>query len=561
MAGIEELLVSIVSKFDDAGFKKLDHSTASASRATSILSNNLRNLFVGVIGTIGVSEIVQATVKMDSLRTSMNALAGSDVGGAEQIEFLRKETDRLGQSFLTTANAYKNLFSAGKGAGMSDKNIQSIFSGVLEAGTVLGSSEQQLQGALTALEQMISKGKVSTQELRLQLGNALPGAMQIAARAMGVTNKEFQKMLESGLDSQKFVMAFANQLHTEFSGKAADASHTLRAELARLQNAIFNLEIGFLDGEAGKEFAKVIHQAVEVLNSPEIKQGIDVISKFLLFALQHVKEIALILSIVMGNKMIGSLAKGLMGAGAGLAKGLMGAGAGLANGFRFVKTLAVFTRNLTFLPRLLAILRLVWVALSPIAKIQMIITLIIAIITAIGGFKKLLDKNNEKTKPKWEKVPGKDNEYRDTNPMSPTFGQQGRGYTQKELDSIKNLNLSDEFLKSLLTTEGKPYRLQDSGNVARSYRENKILNEISRKDPLSDYKPNLYEKMNNPKYREITKNQTRTQTNTMTINKIEINTKSDDTDGIVNGIRSEFTKILDSFGKGSGYLSTPRIQF
>lgn len=308
MAGIEELLVSIVSKFDDAGFKKLDQSTTKASKATTLLSNNLRNLFIGVIGTIGVKEIVDATVKMDSLRTSMNALAGSEIGGFEQIEFLRKETDRLGQNFLTTADAYKNLFSAGKGAGMSDNDIQSIFSGVLEAGTVLGSSQQQLQGALTALEQMISKGKVSTQELRLQLGNALPGAMQIAAKAMGVTNKEFQKMLDSGLDSQKFVIAFANQLHSDFGGKATEASHTLRAELARLDNAIFNLKSSILDGDAGKEFAKVINEIAKLLSSPVFKQSLKLVSQLLLIILKNIRLIGGIAAIMGIKRLIAQVA-------------------------------------------------------------------------------------------------------------------------------------------------------------------------------------------------------------------------------------------------------------
>lgn len=539
MAGIEELLVSIVSKFDDAGFKKLDHSTASASKATNILSNNLRNLFVGVIGTIGVSEIVQATVKMDSLRTSMNALAGSDIGGAEQIEFLRKETDRLGQSFLTTANAYKNLFSAGKGAGMSDKDIQSIFSGVLEAGTVLGSSEQQLQGALTALEQMISKGKVSTQELRLQLGNALPGAMQIAARAMKVTNKEFQKMLESGLDSQKFVMAFANQLHAEFSGKATGASHTLRAELARLQNSIFDLETSLLDGDAGKEFANVIRQITSLLQSDQVKQSLNAVAQILTVILQHSKEIALIVGVIFGNKMLTGLAKGLVGAGAGIAKGLK-----MAMNFKSL------TAGMAFLPRIWQIVRLAIWALNPLTKITLIISLITAIIAGVVWLKKYFAKQDEKKRPNWQKLDeskyGKDR-YIDTNPESPTFGKQGRGYTQEQLNRIKSLDLSDNFLNSLLTTEGKPY--SEYINNVKKYRmlsENPepILNDWFKKaTPTLKKQNSLYS------------------TNSISINKIEITTKSDDTDGIVNGIRSEFTKILDNFGKGSGYLSTPRIEF
>ena len=304
MAGFEELLVSIVSDFDDAGFKKLDRSTSMAEKATLKLSNSLKGLFVGIIGNIGVREIVDATVKMDSLRTSMNALAGSKVGGAEQIKFLREETNRLGQDFITTANAYKNLFSAGKGAGMSDSAIQGIFSGVLEAGTVLGSSPQQMQGALTALEQMISKGKVSTQELRLQLGNALPGAMQIAARAMKVTNKEFQKMLESGLDSQKFVTAFARQLHEDFGSKATEASHTLRAELAKLNNAVFDLKVSFLDGDAGKAFADVIKEIAKILNSTTFKTTLNGFSKVISFLLKNIRLIGGIAVILGIRKLI-----------------------------------------------------------------------------------------------------------------------------------------------------------------------------------------------------------------------------------------------------------------
>lgn len=116
-------------------------------------------MFVAVVGTVGVKELIDASVTMDSLQRSFNALAGSEIGGAEQIKYLREEADRLGQDFVTAAEAYKNLFAAGKGAGMDTSEIQNIFSAVLEAGTVLGSSESQVQGALMAMEQMNFQGQ------------------------------------------------------------------------------------------------------------------------------------------------------------------------------------------------------------------------------------------------------------------------------------------------------------------------------------------------------------------------------------------------------------------
>ena len=305
---LEELLVKLTSRLDAAGFKELDRMEKRADRQTRILSNSLRRMFVGVVGTIGAREILDATVKMDSLRTSFAALAGSDVGGAQQLEYLRVETQRLGQDFVTAAEAYKNLFSAGVGAGMNTEQIQQIFSSVLEAGTVLGSSQQQMQGALMALEQMISKGKVSMEELRRQLGNALPGAMQIAAKAMGTTSQGLQEMLESGLDSEIFVTRFANQLHKEFGGKAVQASHTLRAELARLGNAFFNLKTAVLDGDTGKELGTVIAQFAKILESPTLLRSLNAVGKVLVFLLKNIRLIVAV-GVVLGiRRLIATIA-------------------------------------------------------------------------------------------------------------------------------------------------------------------------------------------------------------------------------------------------------------
>ena len=69
---------------------------------------------------------------------------------------------------------------------------------VSKAATTLGLSSSEADGALLAVSQMMSKGTVQAEELRGQLGERLPGAFQIAARAMGVSTSELGKMLEAG---------------------------------------------------------------------------------------------------------------------------------------------------------------------------------------------------------------------------------------------------------------------------------------------------------------------------------------------------------------------------
>lgn len=287
----EDLLISLSSKLDESGFKALDRLEGKAIKKTSVLSNSLKRMFVGVLGTFAVKSVMDATVKLDTLQRSMAALAGSDAGGQSQLAYLRSEAERLGQSFETIADSYKNLFAAGTGAGWSADDIQKVFSSVLEAGTVLGSSKQQIGGALMALEQMISKGKVSMEELRRQLGNALPGAMQIAAKAMGVTSEQLQDMLSKGIASEGFVKKFAATLHEEYGQKATQSAHTLRAELERLGNAIFFLQTALLDGDNMQGVADAIREITKLISSPVFLNGLNTIGKVVAFLAKHIKLI------------------------------------------------------------------------------------------------------------------------------------------------------------------------------------------------------------------------------------------------------------------------------
>ena len=299
----EELLVQISSKLDESGFKQLDKMQSKAIKKTNALSRSLKNMFVGVMGTFAVKSIMDATVKLDTLQRSMTALAGSEAGGKSQLAYLRSEAERLGQSFEVIADSYKNLFSAGMGAGWSPTEIQNVFSSVLEAGTVLGSSKQQIGGALLALEQMISKGKVSMEELRRQLGNALPGAMQLGAKAMGVTTEQFQEMLKNGLESEMFVKRFAQTLHQEYGSKSIMASKSLRAELERLGNAVFFLQTSLLDGENMQGVAEAIREITKLISSPVFLQGINQIGKLVAFLAKNIKLI-IGLAVIVGLRRI-----------------------------------------------------------------------------------------------------------------------------------------------------------------------------------------------------------------------------------------------------------------
>ena len=79
---------------------------------------------------------------------------------------------------------------------LTAKETQDIFGTMTKAAGVLGLKTDELTGVYLALEQMISKGKITTEELRRQLGERLPGAMDIMANSLGVTTAELDGMMK-----------------------------------------------------------------------------------------------------------------------------------------------------------------------------------------------------------------------------------------------------------------------------------------------------------------------------------------------------------------------------
>lgn len=181
-------------------------------------------------------DAIAQSIAIENLTNTMTATSGSAQQAASDLSFLRAEAQRIGVSFLGSSQEFVKFGVAVDAAGMSSQFARETFTALSEASRRMGLTNQQQASTFLALEQMISKGTVSAQELRLQLGNALPGALQIAARSMGLTTKELMKMVESGnLASSEFLPKFITQLQKELPATAETLAST-SAELARLGN-------------------------------------------------------------------------------------------------------------------------------------------------------------------------------------------------------------------------------------------------------------------------------------------------------------------------------------
>ncbi|KAF0093426.1 MAG: tail length tape measure protein [Puniceicoccaceae bacterium 5H] len=211
---------------------------------------SMRNLIFGVVGAmtifLGIGGIgglitkgVDAVETMDRYNFTLKAVTGSQALASEEFLYAQREADRLGVAISSAAGSYSKLLAAGKPAGLQMAEIREIFEATSEAGTVLGLSNETLEGTLYAIQQIMNKGKLSAEELTQQLGERLPGANALAAEAMGMTTAELAKQMELGnVYSNEFLPKFAATLRKYYGDEVGDAADRFARHLTRMQNRI-----------------------------------------------------------------------------------------------------------------------------------------------------------------------------------------------------------------------------------------------------------------------------------------------------------------------------------
>lgn len=226
-----------------------------------------------ILGIVSVSTIVATVREMTTLnlaleRTSntLRFASGSSEVYATNNEFLRTTVRALGLDLQSAGQQFASLSAAARGTTLEGEGARSIFDAVTKASTVMGLTADQTAGSLLAIQQMISKGTVSAEELRGQLGERLPGAFQVAARAMGVTTAELGKMLEQGaLTTDVFLPRFAAQMRLEMAGSVAEAAGSVQSNLNRVKTDWAQLVQVVTNSNFTNESLKGIDQFLSVL--------------------------------------------------------------------------------------------------------------------------------------------------------------------------------------------------------------------------------------------------------------------------------------------------------
>ena len=257
--------------------KEADGAAADAARSADAYRSALGALkaaMAAVGATALLREIVNVGLAYDRMVNTLKAATGSTAGAAREMAFLRAESNRLGLDLKSAAEAYGGLAAAARGTSLEGQKTRDIFSAVAGAMTALGRTSDQTEGALLAVQQMLSKGTVQAEELRGQLGERLPGAFQTAARAMGVTTAELDAMLKKGqVVASDFLPRFAAALKTEWGDAATEAANSLQANFIRIGTAVTELGIVVSQSDFGKALTEQAQRLLAALTGPDVKSA------------------------------------------------------------------------------------------------------------------------------------------------------------------------------------------------------------------------------------------------------------------------------------------------
>lgn len=224
----------------------MDPFTASVSRAGSGVDGLMTKLrpLAGALAAAfsvqqGVDSLIRANVQAERLARSLATIATPALSAREQLQWLRELADRNGVAFDRMAQGFTSFAASTRGTTLEGEKTRAVFDAIVTSMGRMGRSSEEVERALQAVSQIASKGTVSMEELRGQLSEAMPGALQTLARGLGITTEQLIKMTGEGrLLAEDALPALQRELKKTIDATSDERVSGMEAGWNRLRNAI-----------------------------------------------------------------------------------------------------------------------------------------------------------------------------------------------------------------------------------------------------------------------------------------------------------------------------------
>lgn len=239
----------------DASMGNFHRNVGNYSGALNGFANNFQQAIVGIIGVSTAFEAVAKSMKvidqMTRLKLSLDAVSASSAQTTQRWSMISGLADSTGQDIIRLTDAYVSFTAATRGTALEGTQADKIFKSFAGSFSALGKSSEVAERGLYAVQQMISKGKVSSEELNQQLAEALPGANKLFADAMKLSTAQLADQMKKGnILATDVLPKVAEALEKLYGDRAQQNTKTISGSWTRFTNQV----VKFLDllNEKGK---------------------------------------------------------------------------------------------------------------------------------------------------------------------------------------------------------------------------------------------------------------------------------------------------------------------
>jgi tape measure domain-containing protein len=218
---------AVESSFREAARQSDAHLRGINAGSLGLLSTGLFSVAAaaGVAGAATVGFGLKGAAALEQTQIGFESLLGSAEEADAFIRDLQQFAANTPFEFQGLADNARRLLAVGEAAGITRDEILPTLTTLGDLVAVLGAPAESIDRVNTALAQMASKGKVSTEEL-LQLGEALPGfpVFKALADGLGLTGEQLQDKLQAGaIGAEEGISALLDGMK-EFPGAAGAMS-------------------------------------------------------------------------------------------------------------------------------------------------------------------------------------------------------------------------------------------------------------------------------------------------------------------------------------------------
>jgi len=280
LKSVEQRMLAVVT-----GASGMDRAVANSTSsftswvsAIGLAGSALHNLQEVTIGWI--EKIVEVNNNIENTTALLRGLssAADEAGRSMDAKNNMKGLLDLAGNSPFGMEALTNTFVKLRTAGLDP--LKGSMQGLTDAIAAFGGDDTRLTRAGYAIQEMAGRGVISLQNLRRQLGQDIPGAVELMATSMNVTVAKLDEMVTKGtLDSKNAIDRLLEEFERTYGGASVARLNTFTGATAQLNVAMQRLAItagGMNDGaDSSTSFYRTVVQGVQELtkamSSPEFQ--------------------------------------------------------------------------------------------------------------------------------------------------------------------------------------------------------------------------------------------------------------------------------------------------